>query len=76
MNRDPGSDLDTSKGGYWALSIIDLDHIIDRIEGRAELFGEAKYPKEAADLREIAKSVRQVRDGLLARNYDAQRARK
>lgn len=60
---------------FWTLSIEDLDHIIDQLEARistlASTGGTAKLM--TTELRDALKTIRSVRDQMLAANYDANR---
>lgn len=60
------------KQNYWTISIEDLDRIIDSLERRANTFG-GQYPRYGAQCREAEKIVVELRNELLAINYDANR---
>jgi predicted RecB family endonuclease len=64
-----------AKSNYWTLSITDLDGIIDRLEARIDLLVQTggKPRDHGRRLREAASVIREVRDELLAENYDANR---
>lgn len=59
--------------GYWTLTIKQLDRVLDQLSAVTQRLGESKHHAEAAQARDGALQVRMLRDGLLARQYDANR---
>lgn len=76
LGRADGTAWTPDEGGFWALTIRGLDSVLDGIERHASAMYQSDYKTEAGDLREAAKAVRAVRDGLLARQYDLNRSKR
>ena len=73
-NREP-ADV-ASESNYWTLSIHDLDSVLDLLKQRGDTIAVSKGSaclEYAHKLREAATIIREVRDSMLAANYDANR---
>lgn len=64
-----------AESNFWTLSIQDLDRLIDGLTARSDLLvqTEGKCRDLGRRLRESLAIVREVRDVMLAENYDANR---
>jgi len=73
---------DTSENGaadlaikqhFWTITIRDLDALIDKLQSKGDVLAESNYMDHANKIRGALSLVRQVRDVMLAENYDANR---
>lgn len=59
--------------GYFDLTIRSLDDIIDRLDKQRSALYQSNHKSEAGDLAEARGKVREVRDGLIAKQHDRDR---